>query len=69
MSMKWYHLLIGALIVGVICFAILRWLFHFNNSDSIGASFAAAAGGLAGEYVRIYMLRKKENKITKSTSE
>jgi hypothetical protein len=67
--MKWYHLLIGALIAGVLCFAILRWVFQFNNNDSIGASLAAAAGGLIVEYVRVYMMRKKINRITKSRSE
>jgi membrane associated rhomboid family serine protease len=67
--MKWYYLLIGALIAGIICFAILKLVFHFDNNSSIQTSIAAAVGGFTAEYVRIYMMRKKMNRITKRRSE
>ena len=65
LSMKWYHLVLGAFVAGVVCFAVLKWIFHFDNNNSIGASLAAAAGGLIAEYVRVYMMRKKMNRSNK----
>ena len=63
--MKWYHLLAGALIVGIICFCLLRWVFDFDFNNSIGAGIAAAIGGLSAEYVRFFLQRKKMKRIGK----
>lgn len=43
----------------------MRWVFHFDYDDSIGASIGAASGGIAAECVRIYLKKKKMNRITK----
>jgi hypothetical protein len=67
--MKWYHLLAGSLIAGIICFCVLRWVFHFDINNSIGASFAAAFGGLTAEYARMYIEKKKISRMTKRSGE
>ena len=67
--MKWYHVLLGGLIAGIICFLIMRWVFDFDFRNSLSASFAAGVGGLAAEYIRIYFEKKKTNRINNSTSE
>ena len=67
--MKWYHLLLGGLIAGIVCFLIMRWVFDFDMRNSISASFGAGLGGLIAEYIRISLEKKKTSRINNSTSE
>jgi len=55
-------LLIGALIVGLVCFAVMYWVFNINRQESFSTSMIVVITGIIVEYIRPYLERKKEKK-------
>jgi membrane associated rhomboid family serine protease len=52
-------LLLAALIVGFIIFAIAFWLIRLPVERAIGIGVAGTVGGIAGEYFGYYMKKRK----------
>ncbi|MFL5771720.1 MAG: hypothetical protein ACJ75F_01090 [Flavisolibacter sp.] len=60
-------LLIAAIFVGFVIFAIVHWLVHVPLERAIAIGIAGTVGGIAGEYFGYYMKKRKvkKNSITK----
>jgi len=56
-------LLLAALFVGFIIFAISFWLIHLPVERAIGIGVAGTVGGIGGEFFGGYMKKRKQKKI------
>jgi prolipoprotein diacylglyceryltransferase len=55
--------LIGAIIVGLVLFAILHWLFKIESKNAGIASFGGAFADFVISYVRQYRNNRKKNTV------
>ncbi len=56
--------LLAALIVGFAVFAIMHWVFRFDNTESVMFGLIAATAETAAYYViRIFTGRKKDSSV------
>jgi small basic protein len=55
---------IAAIIIGVVCFAVMHYMLGEEINFAINAAICAACGAVIAEYIRLYLEKKKRNNIT-----
>ena len=60
---RFIALLLGCFLVAFLLFATMYWLLHKDFYYALNLALSGATGGLAAEYLRIYLGKRKQAKL------